>query len=288
MSPALESQETNGAIPNASYNMSGEKHVTLLPLLTEAVSAHPLLLPALELHRTFNSGLKPNSDEDSETMDTETDPSEEIEFNPLDFVRTLPRDKPDMNGAKLHMRTRRTRRVTLVLDLDETLIHSEQETLLGADDQLEMRIGAETCTVFVRYRPFVLEFLHKVNQLFEVVLFTAGLQEYADGLLRTLDPDRRLLRHRYYRDSCTEVNGVFVKDISALGRDMSRVVIVDNSLHAFGYHIDNGILIQSWYEDQTDTALRQLWEFLETEIAEADDVRMVLQQFFGLSRLLVQ
>lgn len=183
------------------------------------------------------------------------------------------------------IKTRRTERITLVLDLDETLIHSEAEPISNPDDILEFYVGGELVTVYVRHRPKVREFLRRVNQFFEVVLFTAGLKEYADQLLKTLDPGRRLLRHRYYRNNCVEMNGLFVKDLSALGRDMSQVVIVDNSLAAFGYHLDNGILIQSWYEDMEDNALDQLGNFLESEIARAEDVRVVLRQVFGLSGL---
>lgn len=185
------------------------------------------------------------------------------------------------------LKTRRCERVTLVLDLDETLIHSEAEYIPDADDKLEFVLGGEKLQVYVRHRPKVREFLRRANQLFEVVIFTASLREYADALLKSLDPGRRLLKHRYYRDSCVEINGVYVKDLSALGRDLRQVVMVDNSLPAFGYHLDNGILIQSWYQDREDRALEQLWDFLEGEMATVEDVRLVLRRVFGLSRLLV-
>lgn len=203
-------------------------------------------------------------------------------------MRTLPRPWPKPKLRPLPLKTRRSDRVTLVLDLDETLIHSEAEAISDADDRLEFVLGAEKLQIYVRHRPKVREFLRRANQLFEVVLFTASLKEYADCLLKSLDPGRRLLKHRYYRDSCSEINGVYVKDLSALGRGLKQVVIVDNSLPAFGYHLDNGILIQSWYEDKEDRALDQLWDFLEGELATAEDVRLVLRRVFSLSHLLLQ
>lgn len=131
-----------------------------------------------------------------------------------------------------------------------------------------------------------MEFLREVNSVFEVVLFTAAQREYADELLKIIDPTRRLLRYRLYRDSCVFVNGVYVKDLSILGRDLSQVLIIDNSLLSFAYHLDNGILVRSWYDDQQDTVLMELLRYLKTFILPAGDVRPILRTHFELFRLI--
>ena len=87
---------------------------------------------------------------------------------------------------------------------------------------------------------------------------------YAERLLAILDPDGRLIDHKLYRDSCLNVEGNYLKDLNVLGRDLTRTVLVDNSPHAFGYQLDNGIPIESWFDDRADTELLKLIKFLET------------------------
>lgn len=81
----------------------------------------------------------------------------------------------------------------------------------------------------MKCRPFLRDFLEKVASLFETIIFTASQSIYAEQLLNVLDPKRKLFRHRVYRDSCVFVEGNYLKDLSVLGRDLSRVIIVDNS-----------------------------------------------------------
>jgi TFIIF-interacting CTD phosphatase-like protein len=73
--------------------------------------------------------------------------------------------------------------------------------------------------------------------MFEIIIFTASQSIYAEQLLNVLDPKRRLFRHRVYRDSCVYVEGNYLKDLTVLGRDLSRVVIVDNSPQVYAIHI---------------------------------------------------
>jgi CTD small phosphatase-like protein 2 len=97
--------------------------------------------------------------------------------------------------------------------------------------------------------------------------------------------DRKLIHHRLFRDACLCVEGNFLKDLNVLGRDLRRTVLVDNSPHAFGYQVDNGIPIESWFECPNDTELLKLARFLHKQILPADDVRDVVRSKFASQQL---
>lgn len=88
------------------------------------------------------------------------------------------------------------------------------------------------------------------------MIFTAGVQDYADWVLDSLDPNRKYIQHRLYRQHTinrSKEGPLIIKDLSKLGRSLQTTIIVDNLAENFLLQKDNGIFIRTWYEDMTDT-----------------------------------
>ena len=149
---------------------------------------------------------------------------------------------------------------TLVLDLDETLVHCDKQTLE------------------VLIRPFCRDFLKRMSASFELVVFTSATQSYADWVLDRLDRDS-LLSTRLYRQHLSPCDPVGVKNLAKLGRDLSKTIIVDNSPQSFALQKENGVLIPSWLGAKKDSVLRILSEIFEMIVEEKmSDVRPFLKR----------
>ena len=115
---------------------------------------------------------------------------------------------------------------TLVLDLDETLVHASFIPGTAADLAFSLDIDGRNYQISVLFRPGAQAFLLSVSRLYEVVIFTASLSVYAEQVIDALDV-KGVVSARLFRDSCTYQDGAYVKDLNLLGRDLRRVVIVD-------------------------------------------------------------
>lgn len=111
-------------------------------------------------------------------------------------------------------------------------------------------------------RPYAIKFIFEVSQYYEIVIFTASIQEYADPILNDIDP-QKCISHRLYRQHCredVESNGdiTYTKDLDYIGRPLKSTIIVDNLSDNFKKHSPYGIEIKDWYEDYSDDCLKKL------------------------------
>ncbi|CCX05989.1 HAD-like domain-containing protein [Pyronema domesticum] len=177
----------------------------------------------------------------------------------------LPPIKPEMEGKKC-----------LVLDLDETLVHSSFKLLQQADFTIPVEIEGTYHNVYVIKRPGVDQFMKRVGELYEVVVFTASVSKYGDPLLDQLDI-HHVVHHRLFRESCFNHQGNYVKDLSQLGRDLKDTIIIDNSPTSYIFHPQHAVPISSWFSDAHDNELLDLIPVLEDlSTADVNDVSLVL------------
>lgn len=125
----------------------------------------------------------------------------------------------------------------------------------------------------------MLESIHKV---FDLHIFTSSEKEYADLILKQIDPERKYFLERWYKSSCTKAaNGQFIKDLRAVGTSLNRTVLVDNSSFSFGHQLLNGVPIISYTGSSTDTELMALQDYLH-HLGRQSDVRKANLDYFKL------
>lgn len=226
--------------------------------------------------------MKP-SDENADVNYHSGDLDEVDDFDPHTFIRNLPdlsEVAPSLWPTLLPKEEQKRNLITLVLDLDETLVHSTLEPCDDADFTFPVYFNMKEHIVYVRQRPYLQIFLERVAEMFEIVVFTASQSIYAEHLLNVLDPDKKLISRRVYRESCIFSDGGYVKDLTVLGLDLAKVFIIDNSPQVFQLQVNNGIPIKSWFDDPSDSALISLLPFLET-LVDVDDVRPIIAKRFN-------
>jgi len=152
---------------------------------------------------------------------------------------------------------------TLVLDMDETLIHFFFTKNIGM--------------FFIR--PYCFEFLNQLRQYYEIITFTAGTKEYADYILNLLDPNNELIKYRLYRQHVTILGCSVYKDLNKLGRDLSKVIIVDNMKDNFKMQPNNGLYVKTWINDINDHQFKDLMKILKDIVFfNAIDVRPIIEK----------
>lgn len=191
----------------------------------------------------------------------------------------LPPPRPLLN--------KRYSKKTLVLDLDETLIHSQSRgSKFSAGHMVEVKLQNQLATLyFVNKRPFCDEFLRSVSQWYNLIVFTASVQAYADPMIDWLEREGKYFSQRFYRQHCTQTsNGSYVKDLSRIDTDLSSMIIIDNSPVSYSMHPKNAIAIEGWISDPSDHSLLYLVPLLQA-LRYTTDVRSFLRLKLGESAL---
>lgn len=202
-------------------------------------------------------------------------------FNKIDFAPLI-EERSQYLGPN-------NQKYTLLIDLDETLIHSDFNNVYEGecDHLLHFTHENEEITIPLFVRPGLMDFLTFCMQYFEICIFTASRKEYADCILNFLDPANQIFKYRFYREDCISIKGkIFIKDMNIFkNRFPEHMILIDNSLYSFANQLSNGILITSFYNNKNDMELANLQKYLKNIIDMDKDVRKVNEKVFNFEKI---
>lgn len=166
----------------------------------------------------------------------------------------------------------------LILDLDETLIHS-----VFTNEKTDVKFTYKGDEFKFNVRPYCLEFLDAMSEIYNVYVFTAGTQDYAEPIVNYLNQKKKTILGVLHRKNCMEThNGFFIKDLRIISnKELKDIVIIDNLVHSFGLQLENGIPILEFLDNKNDKEFKGIEPMLR-ELAEVDDVRVYLKEKLSL------
>ena len=201
--------------------------------------------------------------------------------NKINF--NFPKPKKSKNKKKIAL-----------FDLDETLIHCTGDINIKKEKYqhaIEIRLpGRQAVQVGINIRPYWKQTLNLIKKNYHIVIYTASHQAYADAVLDFMDPKKKYFKYRLYRNNCSliDVDGAkfYVKDLDIFNEnyDLKDIVIIDNSVLSFAYHLHNGIPIVPYYDEDKDGSLYVVGLYLmhifnEDDLREANKKQINLDSF---------
>ena len=179
----------------------------------------------------------------------------------------------------------RSEKPLLTLDLDETLVYVDlDESLSFPDTKIKFDFKGSSEEISLHIRPGLDDFIDKMSKLYDLLIFTASIKEYADAIIDYIDR-KNVIKARFYRSECVKVNDLFfVKNLNGLEGDLSKVVAVDNNLYSFANNLSNCALVSSFMGDKSDRELENLANYLKF-LSDKADFREVNEQIFGFEKV---
>ena len=156
------------------------------------------------------------------------------------------------------------------------------DTVLYFDSEEEKNIPLP-----IIIRPGIYDFLDYASKNFDLVVFTASDQQYADVIINYIERDKKYFKMRLYRNNCIFIDpGLYIKDLRIFDsfKKLEDIIILDNSLFSFANQLNNGILITSFFDDKEDTFLYNAKEYLEF-IKNEKDIREVNKENFRFEEI---
>ena len=173
----------------------------------------------------------------------------------------------NINTIVPYIKTKNIKKYSLVLDLEETLLHFIMNINNNNEGIVDIRPGTTT-------------FLDNISEYYELIVFNEGEQKYTDLLIDSLEENKIYFEHRFYRDHVIIDNNDVVKDLNRIGRSLDKILIIDNMPQNFKFHKNNAILIKSfWGENQNDHILEELTTILIKIAKDGGDIRNGISKY---------
>ena len=166
-----------------------------------------------------------------------------------------------------YIKTKNIKKYSLVLDLEETLLH------------FNININSNNEGI-VDIRPGTIKFFDDISEYYELIVFNEGEQKYTDLLIDSLEENKIYFEHRLYREHVIIDNNDVVKDLNRIGRPLDKILIIDNMPQNFKFQKENGILIKSfWGDNPNDNILENLALILRQIAIDGRDLRNGLVKY---------
>ena len=154
------------------------------------------------------------------------------------------------------------KKYSLILSLDKTLSYKNNKT-----NAIILRNG-------------LFSFLSTIKPFFELILFSIDSKDFSYPIINMIENDKKYFDYKFYKDHCVLYKNNLIKDLTLIGRDLSKIIIVDNNETCFELNKENGIKISSFYGDNNDNKLFELKNILkEIYFKNYNDVRLALKEF---------
>ena len=170
-----------------------------------------------------------------------------------------------------YIKTKNLKKYSLVIDLEETLLHFKKDNNYINEGLVDIRPGT-------------IKFLDDISVFYELIIFNEGEKNYTDLLIDSLEENKIYFEHRLYRNHIIIDNNDIVKDLIRIGRDLDKILIIDNMMQNFKLQKDNGILIKSFYGEEdinnmNDNVLEELADILIKIAKDGGDIRKGLIKY---------
>lgn len=200
-------------------------------------------------------------------------------------------DPKEIESLKIDLPEPLTKKRLAIFDLDETLIHCELKNISKAEKIITIKLpNGNKARVGLNIRPQIVPALEQIKKDYNMIIFTASDKSYADSVVNYIDPFGTYFKYRLYRSNCVKVsteNGpVYVKDLRVIRNvPLSNMVLIDNSVLSFAFHLENGIPILPFYSNKDDNEMESLKNYL-TKLSKYDNIVEYNSNMFNLKSLM--